>query len=341
MENKMLELVRLYQEIDQLLVKFYKGMYFTKLDSTELKEMWLGLANDEEEHLVYWDYLENRRYTMNILSKDDVDSIIQTLKNLLPEIKLVTDKAVKKEISVEKAFDSAVNIEFAALVSPMQDIFFNHDLILNASVFNPKLKYDEHLRRITSMAPRFFEKDPLKLTLIKSFDEIKKAKDLSLTEVVMDHLTGLKSRKYFFENTNFLIELASRENTSLALIIIDINDFKKINDRHGHLAGDKILEAIGSLLKNKTRSSDIAARFGGDEFVITLYDQSAVDAQNFIGHIKAEISQIRVKTEDGAVIKTSVSCGFSLFSHNQKTGLNALIANADKNMYEDKINSKK
>ena len=85
-----------------------------------------------------------------------------------------------------------------------------------------------------------------------------------ISETVNDSLTGLKSRKYFFDNAGFLLKVAQREKKPVSMVMMDINKFKEINDKYGHLAGDKVLKNVGGVINNCVRTTDIAARYCGD-----------------------------------------------------------------------------
>ena len=95
-----------------------------------------------------------------------------------------------------------------------------------------------------------------------------------------DFLTGLKARRYFEEQLDLEIKRAGRNSSPLSLVLVDIDDFKLVNDRYGHKAGDIILREIASCLMKDRREIDTVARYGGDEFVILLPDTNLVGADH-------------------------------------------------------------
>jgi diguanylate cyclase (GGDEF)-like protein len=106
---------------------------------------------------------------------------------------------------------------------------------------------------------------------------------------VLDGLTGVHNRRYFMDNFSTLIEQCARYRHKLALLMIDVDNFKQINDSHGHLAGDRILKAIASILKRCARGADIIARFGGEEFIVALQDTDCDGATQVADRIQEQI----------------------------------------------------
>ena len=98
--------------------------------------------------------------------------------------------------------------------------------------------------------------------------------------VYIDDLTGVLNRRYLYDRLHYEVEMAERENTSLWMAVIDIDDFKAINDTYGHLEGDNILREVASIFRRSVRATDKVIRFGGDEFVILPYGRR-VDIGSF------------------------------------------------------------
>jgi diguanylate cyclase (GGDEF)-like protein len=123
----------------------------------------------------------------------------------------------------------------------------------------------------------------------------------------MDPLTGLYVRRFFVQCLHRELRSALRSNNPLSLIMLDLDAFKKINDTHGHLIGDKVLSEIGKILKNSTRSSDFACRYGGDEFTILLTNTSIGKSKIVVNRILKQVKSAMIKTLKGDIsIKVSV-----------------------------------
>ena len=102
----------------------------------------------------------------------------------------------------------------------------------------------------------------------------------------------MHNRRYYISNFSTLIEQCARYRHKLALLMIDVDNFKQINDTHGHLEGDRILKAIASILKHCARGADIIARFGGEEFIVALQDTDCDGAARVAGRIQEQIRQL-------------------------------------------------
>ena len=109
---------------------------------------------------------------------------------------------------------------------------------------------------------------------------------LSLNEqATRDWLTGLYNRRYFEETLADHIEAANRYKRELSLVLFDIDQFKQINDDHGHAAGDAVLKQFAELLKSTARTADIVCRYGGDEFAVILPETGTDNAWKFVDRV--------------------------------------------------------
>lgn len=128
---------------------------------------------------------------------------------------------------------------------------------------------------------------------------------------ILDGLTGVHNRRYFISNFSTLIEQCARYRHKLALLMIDVDDFKQINDTYGHLEGDRILRAIANILKHCARGADIIARFGGEEFIVALQDTDCDGANRVAGRIQEQIRLLSCGSRDnkrGITASIGLSC---------------------------------
>lgn len=152
---------------------------------------------------------------------------------------------------------------------------------------------------------------------------------------IRDPLTGLFNRRYLEELLSREIERAERKNTPLAFIMIDVDHFKRFNDKYGHEAGDVVLREVGYLLRENFRGSDIACRFGGEEFLLFLYDTTAEVAKERAEDLRQKVHKIQVKYGKDILEKISISQGISTFPQDGNNS-EELIAAADHALYRAK-----
>ncbi len=152
-------------------------------------------------------------------------------------------------------------------------------------------------------------------------------------DLIHDDLTGLYTRKFFRE---FLKkELEKREGETGSLLFGDIDDFKRINDQHGHQKGDEVLKEVGKILRESTRSEDVVARWGGEEFIIFLRR-----AKEEYAILKAKFLKEKVKRILTEKFGFPVSLSFGVKEIKEGEGLDELIYTVDTLMYESKKKGK-
>jgi diguanylate cyclase (GGDEF)-like protein len=173
------------------------------------------------------------------------------------------------------------------------------------------------------------KRDELYEELIKTREELEVQAEQLKSLASTDYLTGLLNRREMKYRSVLALELAGRSHRPIGLLMIDIDNFKKINDTFGHLEGDRILEELGQLLKKHSRQTDLVSRFGGEEFLIMLPDTNNIDALLFCERLHALIAQIKVG--DGLL---TVSIGASV--SNDKVEFTDLFTQADNAVYKAK-----
>jgi two-component system cell cycle response regulator len=150
-----------------------------------------------------------------------------------------------------------------------------------------------------------------------------------------DALTGCYNRRALFERLEREVERVKRYDQGLALLLVDLDNFKDVNDARGHLAGDGVLRQVGELLRREARSVDIVARFGGDEFVVVLPETTQEGAVIFAERLRQRVGEHDF-AETGAPLFVTVSVGVAAMGAAQSETAEGLISRADRAMYEAK-----
>lgn len=148
-----------------------------------------------------------------------------------------------------------------------------------------------------------------------------------------DALTGCLNRAHGLELLDAEIARTRRSDLALSVLMFDVDDFKHINDEHGHLCGDEVLAAVGYRLRMVLRRSDLRCRYGGDEFLVVLPETPAAGALRVAEWVRGEIEQIQVPGRDAAV-KPTICVGVATWS--SLDGVDGLLERADRALYAAK-----
>ena len=159
--------------------------------------------------------------------------------------------------------------------------------------------------------------------------------ELVSEQAVTDDLTGLANGRAFRDRMEKEAARAVRFRHEVSLLMLDIDDFKKVNDTYGHPAGDEVLRAIGRILKAESRGIDEPARYGGEEFVVALPETSPEGALELAERIHDRIGAERIRTPDDGDIAVTASVGVSTLPASA-IDVRELIAAADAALYEAK-----
>ncbi|WP_114327405.1 GGDEF domain-containing protein [Candidatus Colwellia aromaticivorans] len=166
-----------------------------------------------------------------------------------------------------------------------------------------------------------------KRTTLEHFDSL-------VNHSTIDRLTGLFNRNCFNDTLTHLLALTQREDSELSLVLLDLDDFKLVNDTYGHQMGDMVLHKFGRLLSSAIRKSDIALRYGGEEFVILMPNTNHKDALMLSNRIRLNVKNTPFR-ENGTNLHISISGGLAVYPTHAKTA-DELIYFADSALYRAK-----
>lgn len=151
----------------------------------------------------------------------------------------------------------------------------------------------------------------------------------------MDLVTGVHNHRYLQERLRQEVARSARSHSPFAVLMLDLDRFKPVNDRHGHADGDRVLHAIGATIKAHVRTSDIVARYGGDEFVVLMPDTPVEHVEQVARRVVSGIQLRRHQLSDGSDIAVGVSAGLALYPSDGRTSAQLLQA-SDAAMYAAK-----
>jgi len=173
-------------------------------------------------------------------------------------------------------------------------------------------------------------------------DQLEEAVAKLETMASTDPLTGIANRRAFSQAMERRFSEAMRYDQDLAVVMIDLDGFKQLNDRMGHQAGDLILQRTGRILEANCRRSDLAGRFGGDEFVILLPETDLATARVVAERVKDEfdLTAQAMLTQASPPVRVSMSMGISCIRHSRPVSPDQLIGQADEALYCAKAKGK-
>jgi diguanylate cyclase (GGDEF)-like protein len=157
-------------------------------------------------------------------------------------------------------------------------------------------------------------------------------------QALVDGLTGIANRRQCEEALTSEISRAERLGTPLTLVLADLDDFKAINDAHGHATGDDVLREFAAVLRATVRDSDLAGRWGGEEFLLLLPGADAVGGGQLADRVRSSLTERSFLGAEGTVV--SVTCSFGVAQHVPGSDDRDLFAAADRALYRAKAEGK-
>ena len=165
--------------------------------------------------------------------------------------------------------------------------------------------------------------------------EIRLAREKMARMAARDVLTGLHNRRYLFEALEREKARSDRHSRNLTVCMIDLDHFKRINDTHGHPAGDRVLSEIGKLLLRWARETDLPCRYGGEEFAVVLPETNLEGARIACERLRRMVAEHGFEYED-LTLKVTISIGIAFYDNTTKETVSELINKADKALYRAK-----
>jgi diguanylate cyclase len=211
-------------------------------------------------------------------------------------------------------------------------------LVLLTEVFG--VARPDNLRRsltVATLAPMLVS-GPIGGYVVHLLREVETARQLAQALAWNDDLTKLLNRRRLTETGTRELALAQRSGRPLAMMLMDVDDFKRINDHFGHQGGDAVLRALGTGLPPVLRATDLLGRWGGEEFALVLPDTEAPDAAILAERLRAAVQGLEMDVGDARKLRCTVSVG--LTSARPGDNFDSLVDRADQAMYRAKSGGK-
>jgi len=192
-------------------------------------------------------------------------------------------------------------------------------------------RYKEHLRNANKT---------LEQKVKKRTKELEKSKNKLKKLALQDSLTGLYNRRYFEKIIEKLITISKRKDEDLSLVILDIDNFKRVNDNYGHDIGDLVLKKLSSVLTEMLRESDVISRIGGEEFAILLPNTNIHSAYELSNKIRIKVEEMNLGLDKENLLTFTISLGVASYSKEVDENFYSIFKRADEALYEAKNTGK-
>ncbi|MDH5464483.1 MAG: diguanylate cyclase [Thiovulaceae bacterium] len=292
--------------------------------------------------------ITERKQTMQELvqSKSDIQSILDNM----PDVFYRTDKEGIITMISPSAQNSLGYAPQEMLGVAMSDFYYNpayRDNVLRAlqlgkgkaTQVEAALRHkDGSIRWISTNAYIRYDKDQNILGvegIARDITEHKMLEEKLIQYSQVDDLTQVYNRRYFLTQAEKQLSIAKRYERPIAVMMLDLDSFKKVNDTHGHKAGDMVLTHFTQVCQEIIRRTDIMGRLGGEEFAILLPETDLVEAEVLAERIRKEVNRSSLDS-DGKQIKISTSIGLYIHANNEDHDLSTILNKADQALYQAK-----
>ena len=167
-------------------------------------------------------------------------------------------------------------------------------------------------------------------------ERMRETYEQSLALALIDSLTGLYNRRYLFSHLSRLMSDTADRQKPLALLVVDVDHFKEVNDTHGHAIGDEVLKQLTDVMRSSVRNVDLVSRLGGEEFVVVMPDTPDTFAMMVAERLREVVENTPMTLDDGRELKVTISIGCAMRLKDSDDSGDQLIARADAALYQAK-----
>jgi diguanylate cyclase (GGDEF)-like protein len=275
--------------------------------SPALRELFTAMEADERHHVGWWLELQ-KRYEEGSLQVPFADAaeVADQLASVVDEIGK-TVPADLESLDERQMLLVATKIEYFALEPAISELI---DLAEGSS--DGQREYDEHLERLMrAIETEGYVDDSLSIFLVRVLRRAWHNSNAMAGMAMKDSLSGLFNRRALTVLLDQMLASAVRYGEAFSLLMIDIDDFKSVNDRFGHVVGDEAIVSVSGMLSSVTRDSDMVARFGGDEFVILAPRAGSAESSRLAQRVEDAAAAISIQ-HAGADLSVTLSIGIAV-----------------------------
>jgi len=331
----MRDILELCVKMDQHAERLYRELA-TVCPVPDLRETFDQLARDEAQHTGWWDgLLEAWEAGLVPDIVNDTEALVGRLDGLHDELAAIGTSELE-ELDADEMLALAARVEFFMIDPVFGELI---DLTEPARAEGRHAAYQAHLQRLVDAIGRHYSPGSLAGLLAAILSRAWKDNLRLAVFATHDTLTGIYNRRALYTHLPQWAAWSARYGHALAVLLIDVDFFKGVNDDYGHAAGDDALRAIAHALRRAVRASDLVVRFGGDEFAVIAPETDEDEYADLTARILRTIHELDVTDRTGRRIPLSVSIGGVIAkdppgSHVRAT--DRLLASADQSLYAAK-----
>lgn len=331
----MREILELCTRMDELASRTYTSMA-QACDDPLVAAVMRTMAAEEKAHVEWWAELLSAwdRGLLPDIFSSSTEATAQLLE-IIASLEAAAP-AAGRPLTGDECLTAAVSMEFFMLDSMFGELL---DLAEPAMARKRHDAYSRHIERLISAVEEHYHGETMAGFLARVLRRSWRENRRLAAHAMQDPLTRLSNRRAFGTQLRQWSAWSARYGRPLAVALLDIDDFKRINDDHGHAAGDAMLTAVARAIASAVRASDMAARYGGDEFAILAPETGPEEARKLAERVLEAIRGAEIAADDGARVHTTASIGLTVMldpADSEPRTSDELLANADRGLYAAK-----
>ncbi len=330
-ESKTLKIVKRCLLIDETAHRTYSTLA-KHAPNPSLREFWQAMADEEEGHVAFWSKIASDVHLADKLPVlfDNADEVIAELDAILPKVKSLKHDNLG-ELSIEDSFIVAYWLEFYML-HPAFEVLY---LLLRGLIKEPcpQDDYENHINRFVEALATYGKVTPALELLGETLQRLWRENKKLAERATRDGLTDCLTRQAFNEIARQLCFLARRKQESVGMMMIDLDHFKKVNDKMGHQVGDMVIKFAGQTIQKNIREADVVARYGGEEFIVCMPNIELPRAKEVAERVRTAFAQMEI---DSLSPTLSVGVSVKVIDGDIDASLQKLLKEADTNLYRAK-----
>ncbi|MDZ4170140.1 MAG: diguanylate cyclase [Coriobacteriia bacterium] len=325
----MREILELCVELDTFAGETY-GRLAGATDDEKLATTFLQLAKEERQHVEWWRDLLVAWESGLVPDIADGHGLSARLTEIRDEL-VALPPADIDQLDTDGMLDVAVRMEFFMLDHTFSELA---DYMEPGSYVEHREAYFRHVSRLIEAVEEHYSQRRLAGFLAKVLLRSYRDQQRLAALTVRDQLTGLYNRRGLLAHLSQWLAWSERYGRPLAVVLIDIDHFKQVNDTRGHAAGDEALRLVADALRRGVRTSDVLGRFGGDEFLVLAPETDRGELQGLMDRLVASVRDM--SAEVGGEPTLTVSAGGTWSDGGTRVEAETMIAAADASLYEAK-----